>query len=205
MTVAPLLSRADRFQALEALEVSEGLWQLASAEGSAGSIVFAEPTLIPEILQTEAYADVLLKQAESPPRAERMLAVLKGRQEALRLASTQIRLHFLGMTALRNQVGSAEVMAGQLDGLIATRDIIHIVPDEAGVWRSGTLALLRDEQERLSGVYVGDPLSSSFYTDQIPLEYAETYVQSLERASHSREDSMRIILREQQRLGLNVG
>ncbi|WP_406690031.1 helix-turn-helix transcriptional regulator [Saccharopolyspora sp. ID03-671] len=120
--------------------------QLAGAvecERSASAIYQWAPMLIPGLLQTTDYARALLKAAGLPPNEiEARIMVRIARREAI-TRKTPLDLHvLLGENALRDRIGSSEVMVDQLRHIreLMLRDnvTVQLVRPSVG-WHPGVL------------------------------------------------------------------
>jgi transcriptional regulator with XRE-family HTH domain len=113
----------------------EWFWEWPQVESQATTLWSFEPTLIPGLLQTEAYARVILRAANLLADLDEMVAARMERQRVLSKEDPPVLVVLIAESALRHYVGGAEVMYEQLTHLaeVAERDnvIVHVVPDDA--------------------------------------------------------------------------
>ncbi|SFP45929.1 Helix-turn-helix [Saccharomonospora viridis] len=112
---------------------------LAGFEYSAIEMRIYEPQHVPELLQTPAYAEALLRAGLVGREADELtlhLRMLRGRQAVLDRADPPRLTCVLGESALRSPVGGPHVLGEQLNALVtlAQRNTIdiHVLPDSAG-------------------------------------------------------------------------
>lgn len=111
-------------------------------EGEASCIRTYESLLVPGLLQTERYADALLRSSDRPVAdtdVARMVALRSERQRRVEGSRDDRRVDYQAVideAALRRPVGGAEVMRGQLEHLLdaGRRDsvTIRVIPYGVG-------------------------------------------------------------------------
>jgi transcriptional regulator with XRE-family HTH domain len=108
-------------------------------EAVADKISQIHPSLVPGLLQTQPYAEEILKKAhrnDSPHRIARMLEARLLRQEILQGNIGPAFTFIIDEAALRHTIGSSEVMNDQIDhlrGLVKnTRLTLLVAPFESG-------------------------------------------------------------------------
>lgn len=116
-------------------------------EQRASAILWHEPLLVPGLLQTEGYARALLTWKPHSADAEVKLSARLGRQDIFDRDEPPELHALMTESALDHEVGSAEVMAAQVDHLrsAAARPniTIRIVPDTAYGAFNGAFAVAR--------------------------------------------------------------
>jgi transcriptional regulator with XRE-family HTH domain len=120
--------------------LSPSLREYIAYEADASAIYVAHPTLIPGLLQTEAYIRAVLESTRVEPAAsERIEAefdVRRRRQQEILYSGHPPKYHvILDESALRRHIGGAEVMRRQIEHLMAlTEDLVTIAvwPMSAG-------------------------------------------------------------------------
>ncbi len=126
----------------------------ADLEAQALAAVFFSGTLVPGILQTEAYAETTLRWANANSGAEvqRLLELRMGRRAALDRTDREPLRYWciLGEAALRTNIGGPAVMREQLTHLVEinrTREnvVVQILPPGSGTHAllGATVTLLR--------------------------------------------------------------
>ncbi|MFC9157090.1 helix-turn-helix domain-containing protein [Streptomyces bauhiniae] len=119
----------------------EGFPEYAGLEGRATEIRLYEIGIIPGLLQTPEYAQVLADSAVergsiTPEQAAERVAFLAARQAALERPRPPMVLLVMDESCIRRNVGGTEVMAAQLDRLVewAARPntVLQIAPFEIG-------------------------------------------------------------------------
>lgn len=148
---------------------------LISLEADALSMEFFELTLIPGLLQTEAYARAVISvgfAGQAPERLDRLVAIRLKRQEVLTKSDPPRLLAIIDEAALRRQVGSPEVMRGQLRKLITLSGLAHVtlqvLPFSTGEHggMTGGFKILRVGEIGDLSVVVVDSLTQISYREQ---------------------------------------
>ena len=153
----------------------------ANIESQATSIESYQSQIIPGIAQTEAYARAVIEATLHPGGdAEKELQVRLERQRILREEKRPTLWMIVTEGALRQEVGSPEIMAEQLDhllGLSREPDItLQVLPFAAGAhvaMRIAAFVILHVNHHGLTAVYSEGQTASLFLTDQQDVdEYA---------------------------------
>jgi transcriptional regulator with XRE-family HTH domain len=179
-------------------------------ESAASEIMTYEAQVIPDLLQTDDYARAIAavepEYATDQQREEVVAAKAMRRQVVLdprSSASSGRRLSvILGEGALRQAVGGADVMAGQISHLVRLIDdfpglIVQVLPFSAGAHAaagSASLAILRFPDAPSLGVVYLEALSGGVYLES--QEDVARYVRAfalLRAAALSAADSMRLL------------
>ncbi|KUO18940.1 helix-turn-helix domain-containing protein [Streptomyces dysideae] len=124
---------------LDGRKVAEHFADALEFEGKATEIREYAPKLVPGILQTPAYARVVLSSGASPKSAEELDRLLTTRLERARILdnfdSPRVWTLF-DEAVLRRAIGDAAVMCGQLRHIVAlgesNRIRVHVLPFSAG-------------------------------------------------------------------------
>ncbi|GAB3966414.1 helix-turn-helix transcriptional regulator [Actinoallomurus acanthiterrae] len=118
----------------------------AEQEQLADSLRIYQPLLVPGLLQKEAYAREVLRARQKDDRLARDVALRLGRQDILDRDDPPFLVILMKESVLREVVGDAEVMKGQLAHLLemARRPniSIQVIPAGAPVYVSGGFMLL---------------------------------------------------------------
>ena len=173
-------------------------------ESAASEIMTYEAQVIPDLLQTDDYARAIAAvepgYATDQQRDEVVAAKATRRQVVL---GQERRLSvILGEGALRQAVGGAEVMAGQISHLVRLIDdfpglIVQVLPFSAGAHAaagSASLAILRFPDAPSLGVVYLEALSGGVYLES--QEDVARYIRAfalLRAAALSAADSMRLL------------
>jgi len=176
-------------------------------ESAASEIMTYEAQVIPDLLQTDDYAraiaDVEPGYATDQQREEVLAAKAMRRQVVLASGSSGRRLSVvLGEGALRQAVGGAGVMAGQISHLVRLIDdfpglVVQVLPFSAGAHAaagSASLAILRFPDAPSLGVVYLEALSGGVYLQS--QEDVARYIRAfalLRAAALSAADSMRLL------------
>ncbi|UDM05441.1 helix-turn-helix domain-containing protein [Streptomyces longhuiensis] len=145
-------------------------------ETDAASLHTYAPLVIPDLLQTPAYAAAVIEETIPLPAAEQAAARLKvrlRRQHRIYDPGCPLRLWVvLDETALRRVVGSPDIMRGQLEHLNALSDEPHItvqvLPYAVGAHPglSGQFSLLRFAGNTKAGVVYLERFTSDLYLEK---------------------------------------
>lgn len=123
----------------------EGFPEYVAQEGRAAEIRVYEIGIIPGLLQTPEYAQVLAdsgvrRGAITAEQAAERVSVLAERQATLRRSRPPTVLVVMDESCIRRPVGGAEVMAAQLDGLLEFAElpnaVLQIAPFDLGERRA---------------------------------------------------------------------
>lgn len=185
------LNGTDRSGQLEELAAAgrvPGWWQVSpytmpsrldtyiSFENAASRIENYIPTVVPGLLQTEAYATEVLRRLAprlSAGEIEQQVALRMARQRALRERDPAPELVLIAPeTVLRRSVGDAAMMRGQLAALVDSYDDpqidFRVIPFTAGLHPAmeGGYTLFHFEDPRDADVVALDTVSSTQFLDQ---------------------------------------
>ncbi|MCY9784879.1 helix-turn-helix domain-containing protein [Nocardiopsis sp. EMB25] len=156
----------------------------ANIEAQATSIEMYQSQLIPGLAQTEDYARAVIEATMRPDSdLDREIQVRLTRQEVLSRPSPPNVWMIVAEAALRQRIGSASLMAAQLEHLIelAHRPTVTLqaLPFSAGAHAALTLAsfsILRVEHHGLLTVYLQGPSSHMFMSSTENVEhYADVF------------------------------
>ncbi|MFG2058268.1 helix-turn-helix transcriptional regulator [Micromonospora sp. NPDC048930] len=95
----------------------------------------SQPSLVPGLLQTEAYAHAVLRAqgTHTPEQVDRLVAGRMARQELLTGPAPKRFTAIIDETALRRVVGDRDVQRAQLERLAALPHVrLYVVPAEVG-------------------------------------------------------------------------
>ncbi|MFC6020512.1 Scr1 family TA system antitoxin-like transcriptional regulator [Plantactinospora solaniradicis] len=113
----------------------------AAVEQEAKALRWFEPTYVPGLLQTEAYARAVLASSGllTPEETEQQVVTRLDRQEILTRATPPLLTFVMDESALRRAIGGPAVMREQLLHLVKVgaalpRVRIHVVPASAGAY-----------------------------------------------------------------------
>lgn len=108
-------------------------------EAEAAELRIYEPELVPGLLQTSAYASVVIQAANparDPREVERMVAARVERQERLRSEDAPLLWAILNEAVIRRTVGGREIMGRQLEYLASLAEdpniTIQVLPFRTG-------------------------------------------------------------------------
>jgi transcriptional regulator with XRE-family HTH domain len=143
----------EQFQELQPLAAKEGIpgWfrPYAEFEQEAASVRNYDPLLITGLLQIEPYARHVLKAAQRDRDLDQMVASRMGRQAVLRKENPTWLVFFIREAALREVVGSPEIMKEQLLHLLDVMQEpninVQVVPTGAPVYPSGIFTIFSFE------------------------------------------------------------
>ena len=195
--------------------LSEAYLDYLIMESAAAEIMVYEAQLVPDLLQTDAYARAIAaaepgyttrEQREDAvaAKAVRRQVVLSGMSAGAADASAKGRRMWviLGEGALRQAVGGPGVLAGQVSHLIQLSDdfpglTIQVLPFAAGAHAaagSGSLAILRFPDAPSLGVVYLEALSGGVYLESQPdvARYIRAFA-LLRAAALSPADSLRLL------------
>lgn len=160
-------------------EQQQQLAALLALERTAKHITEVSPLLIPGLLQTSEYIRAIMSGGSVPPgEIDTRVAVRRGRRDALERTDPVHLLALIGETALRQMIGGAEVMRGQLQHLrkaAAMQNVdLRIVPFTAdwhpalegpfGLIESGEGTVVQVENRR-SGLFLHEPEDVAAYRE----------------------------------------
>jgi transcriptional regulator with XRE-family HTH domain len=173
-------------------------------ESAASEIMTYEAQVIPDLLQTDDYARAIAAVEPGYATDQQLQDVLaaKAVRRQVVLASGRRLSVILGEGALRQAVGGADVMAGQISHLVRLIDdfpglLIQVLPFSAGAHAaagSASLAILRFPDAPSLGVVYLEALSGGVYLES--QEDVARYIRAfalLRAAALSATDSMRLL------------
>jgi transcriptional regulator with XRE-family HTH domain len=144
-------------------------------EESASLIRGYEMQFVPGLLQTEEYAQAVMKSGavELPEsEIERRIALRTGRQRLLTKQNAPRFWVVVDEAALRRPIGGRHVMRGQLEKLIAVAEIpnvtLQVIPFRSGghVAEGGAFTILRFSDPEMVDVVYLEQLTSAQYLDK---------------------------------------
>jgi hypothetical protein len=171
----------DRWQPYE---LERSYRSYANIEAQATSIEMYQSQLIPGLAQTEAYARAVIEATMRPDSdLDREVQVRLTRQEVLTKAAPPEVWIIVAEAALHQRIGGGELMAEQLDHLIALAALpnvtLQVLPYSAGAHAALTLAsfsILRVDHHGLLTVYLQGPSSHMFMSSTENVDhYAGTF------------------------------
>ncbi|WP_051751716.1 helix-turn-helix domain-containing protein [Streptosporangium amethystogenes] len=139
-------------------------------EAEAVSLKTWQPLVVPGLLQTEAYARVLLRcePGFGHEQVEALVAARLDRQEILNRTNPPMYLVILDEGALSRPIGGSEIMREQLTHLVKAAEAPHITiqitPLGANSGLNGAIAIAQASDRQRHTVYletVGQPVVSS--------------------------------------------
>ena len=173
-------------------------------ESAASEIMTYEAQVIPDLLQTDDYAHAIaaVEPGYATDQQREQVVAAKAIRRQVVLASGRRMSVILGEGALRQAVGGAEVMAGQISHLVRLIDdfpglIVQVLPFSAGAHAaagSASLAILRFPDAPSLGVVYLEALSGGVYLES--QEDVARYIRAfalLRAAALSAADSMRLL------------
>ncbi|MER7011044.1 DUF5753 domain-containing protein [Saccharopolyspora sp. NPDC000359] len=173
--------RTFSFSSAEPPEQRQQLSALLEFERTARLITHAAPLLIPGSLQSTAYVRAIMTAGGVPPEeVETRIAVRVGRREAIMRKDEPVHLKAaIGEAALRQVVGTPDVMVDQLDHLLQLSDLdnvdVRVVPFQSA-WQpalEGIFVLIESDEappvvhleNRRSGLFLHEPADIAIYRE----------------------------------------
>lgn len=167
-------------------------------ETAAAEVWTYESELVPGLLQTPAYTEAVTRSANPnlpPDRVDQAVAFRQARQRRL-TSDDPVRVHaVLNEAVLRRTVGGPEVMAEQLDRLVAVAALpnvtVQVLPFAAGAHPAmiGSFATLRFPAEPMNTVYIELDGGAAYLEKPAEVaRYAATF-ERLARQALTEEDS----------------
>lgn len=143
-------------------------------EQAASFIRVYEAQLVPELLQTDAYADALIRLDSVPSDEEEtsLTRIRRSRQEILARVDPPRLMMVIDEAALRRPVGGEAVMREQIRHLIEACEnpwvALQILPFSAGAHRAtnGSFTILRYAEPDLPDVVYIEERTSALYLDK---------------------------------------
>ncbi len=173
-------------------------------ESAASEIMTYEAQVIPDLLQTDDYARAIaaVEPGYATDQHREEVAAAKAMRRQVILASGRRLSVILGEAALRQAVGGADVMAGQISHLVRLIDdfpglIVQVLPFSAGAHAaagSASLAILRFPDAPSLGVVYLEALSGGVYLES--QEDVARYIRAfalLRAAALSAADRLRLL------------
>ena len=166
----------DRWQPYE---LERSYRSYANIEAQATSIEMYQSQLVPGLAQTEAYARAVIEATRHPEsNLDREVQVRLTRQEILAKDSPPSVWIIVAEAALRQRIGSGELMVEQLNHLMEMAALsnvtFQVLPYSAGAHAALTLAsfsVLRVEHHGLVTVYLQGPSSHMFMSSEENIEH----------------------------------
>jgi hypothetical protein len=150
-------------------------WQtevMAHIEAEAISLVAAEPTLIPGLVQTDDYTRAVLKAANLPPEQVELRAEARSARQIILTTDKPPKFDMIvDEAALRRVYGSPKVMAKQLRALLAAAELPNV-----------RLWVLPFKQVRNVGLF------SPFYLMNFPKNDSVAYLEAMGSAVYLEDD-----------------
>lgn len=183
-------------------EQQRQLATLLDYEAIATRVVGCAPLLVPGLLQTGGYTRAIMKEGGVPAdEIEMRVATRIGRREALTRPDPVALLALIGEGVLRQQIGGHEVMAAQLDHLLAMAELpnveIRLIPIHTG-WtpaHEGPFVMVEPAEGR-PVVHIESRRSGLFLHEPADIDAYQTGVETLLSACMSAEESAVAITRE---------
>ncbi|MDV6012558.1 helix-turn-helix transcriptional regulator [Haloechinothrix sp. LS1_15] len=181
--------------------------RLVNAEREAERIRIVEMSVVPGLMQTEAYARAVISTARrfhvSDSQTDKLVTARRTRQQLLE-ESGPVPLHAVIDEALiRRAVGGVEVMRGQLEHLVELGKLEHItiqvIPFGAGAYGSmngGCIIVDYPEPGEVPGVYLEYPAGGAWVDNEADVERFTTMFDDAARAALSPADSASLITRQ---------
>lgn len=172
---------------------------LLDFERTASVLTDVSPLLIPGLLQTSDYARaIMIDGGLSPDEANMRVAIRMGRREAFARHESPRLVALVGEAVLRQLVGTAEIMAEQLDFLLEMADRpdvdLRVVPFDSG-WYPGLsgAAFLIDSDTQPPVLHVELPVSGLFLHGRDELQKYRTMVDTVMARAMSPDDSVAVV------------
>lgn len=172
---------------------------LVECERTAATIIEWSPALVPGLLQTGEYARAIFDRGTLPPEeVEPRMMIRLARQNVLFRRTPPQYLALIGEAALRQGIGSPEVVAHQLRHLLEVAKLktlsLQIVPVGCG-WHAGLAGpfMIYDFMDLPSIVFLEHHRGSAFLYDEghvVDYQAAATTVRGL---AMSEEDSLALL------------
>jgi transcriptional regulator with XRE-family HTH domain len=116
---------------------SQAVLQLIGYESAAFINRNFEPLLVPGLLQTEEYANIVIEEFEGPRHLETLVEIRMRRQDLLDRADPPLFFFILDEAVVRRQIGGKAVMRRQIQRLLEVADrpnvTVEVVPFSVGV------------------------------------------------------------------------
>lgn len=136
------------------------LQEWLTKEREANSIRWYEPSMVPGLLQTEAYARAVLTGGRllTTKRVEQFVAARLDRQSVLSREDPPQFVTVLDAAVLRRPIGGPAVMREQLDHLLISAEQphvhLHVVPDGVGAYAglAGAFILMKGKSGEIAHV-----------------------------------------------------
>ncbi|MFF6977431.1 Scr1 family TA system antitoxin-like transcriptional regulator [Streptomyces sp. NPDC008343] len=159
------------------------------------------PMVVPGLLQTPEYARAVFLANNPFATDEYIEELVRGRMDRARIlkdATRPVYWAVLHETCLRVPVGSPEVMARQLDRIVAlVRErtvLVQVLPFAAGAHaQMGKLMKLMDFEDAPPTVYTEGVFSGTLLDDPAVVKRTQAHYDLLRATALSREDSLALI------------
>ncbi|NYH77406.1 transcriptional regulator with XRE-family HTH domain [Actinopolyspora biskrensis] len=179
--------------------VNQDLTTLIEFERTATSIIDVSPIMIPGPLQTADYARAVMAGGTPPEELEAQVTMRVGRRDVLTRRNAPQLYSYIGEWALREPIGSAEIMADQLRHLIKMAELdnvtMRVVPSRTGYWTPAHAGhfLLFEFAKAAPVVHVEHLRSDAFLSSPGEIEAYHDAATNLRDVAMSPEDSAELI------------
>ncbi|MFL6056173.1 MAG: helix-turn-helix domain-containing protein, partial [Actinoallomurus sp.] len=172
-----LLRESDQRGWLETIDADlpERLTTYVEFEDEARTVWNYQPSFVPGLLQTEAYARAIvhgLMPEASPAAVDSRVSLRMGRQRVLTRENPLRFWTIVSESALRHRVGGSDIMREQMNRILEAAALpnltMQVIPFDAGAHPGmlGSFALLRFGQEDLPDVVYVDSMAGDLFLDQ---------------------------------------
>lgn len=179
--------------------VSQQLAGVMECERTATTIIDWSPALIPGLLQTGDYARAILGSGTDPRSdVETRVTLRVGRRDVLTRSRPAHLVALIGEAAIRQQIGSPDVMADQLRHILKMTELqsvtTQIVPSDTG-WHPGLMGpfILFDFAEAPSIVHLEHHRSGVFLYDAADVEAYKVAAAEVAALALSPEETAELI------------
>ncbi|SDP10429.1 Helix-turn-helix domain-containing protein [Actinopolyspora xinjiangensis] len=179
--------------------VNQDLTTLIEFERTATSIVDVSPIMIPGPLQTADYARAVMSSGTPSEELEAQVTMRVGRRDVLTRRNAPTLHSFIGEWALREPMGSAEIMADQLRHLAKMAELdnvtMRVIPSRTGGWTPAHAGhfLLFEFAKAAPVVHVEHLRSDAFLSSPGEIEVYQEATANLRGVAMSPEDSAELI------------
>jgi transcriptional regulator with XRE-family HTH domain len=173
-----LLRESDRRGWLETIDADlpERLTTYVEFEDEARTVWNYQPSFVPGLLQTEAYARAIvhgLMPEASPAAVDGRVSLRMARQRVLTRENPLRFWTIVSEGALQHRVGGTDIMRDQMIRILEATELpnvtMQVVPFDAGAHPGmlGSFALLRFGQDDLPDVVYVDSMAGDLFLDQV--------------------------------------